>query len=158
WSHQHAACHKHLSRTRAQLHICPVGFNTYEQKAPEYLAFQPFGKVPLLEEDGVFAHESRAVCKYLTVKYNVQGIELSPDQKDVQKYVLFEQACSIETEYFEWLEFVMKDFSSRMDGDDTIISILETVLAAYETILSMQKYLAGDELHLLIFIIFPTVL
>ena len=39
-----------------------------------------------------------------------------------------------------------------MEGDDTIISklttTLEIVLAAYETILSKQKYLAGDELTL----------
>jgi hypothetical protein len=55
-------------------------------------------------------HESRAVCKYLTVKYNVQGIELIPDQKGVQKYALFKQV-SFENEEKEFTRhgFMRKD-------------------------------------------------
>ena len=36
-----------------------------EQKSDEYMKLQPFGKVPVLEDDGFFMFESRAICKYL---------------------------------------------------------------------------------------------
>jgi len=68
-----------------------VDFKTSAQKSPEYLALQPFGKVPLLEDDGFVVHESRAICKYLAVKYSVQGKKLIPGQKEIQSYALFEQ-------------------------------------------------------------------
>jgi glutathione S-transferase len=36
-----------------------------DQKTDEYKKLQPFGKVPVLEDDGLFLYESRAICKYL---------------------------------------------------------------------------------------------
>lgn len=36
-----------------------------EQKTDEYMKMQPFGKVPVLEDDGFLIYESRAICKYL---------------------------------------------------------------------------------------------
>jgi hypothetical protein len=35
------------------------------QKTEEYKKLQPFGKVPVLEDDGLLLYESRAICKYL---------------------------------------------------------------------------------------------
>lgn len=36
-----------------------------EQKREEYQRLQPFGKVPVLDDDGFLMYESRAICKYL---------------------------------------------------------------------------------------------
>ena len=68
-----------------------VDFKASAQKSPEFLTLQPFGKVPVLEDDGFFIHESRAICKYLAIKYSSQGNDLVSDQTEVQKYALFEQ-------------------------------------------------------------------
>jgi glutathione S-transferase len=68
-----------------------VDFKTSAQRSPEHLALQPFGKVPALEDDGFVVYESRAICKYLAVKYSETGKRLVPDQKELQKYALFEQ-------------------------------------------------------------------
>jgi glutathione S-transferase len=68
-----------------------VDFKTSAQKSSEYLALQPFGKVPVLEDNGFFVYESRAICKYLAVKNSGEQKKLIPDQKEVQKYALFEQ-------------------------------------------------------------------
>lgn len=36
-----------------------------DQKSEEYRKLQPFGKVPVLDDDGFLIFESRAICKYL---------------------------------------------------------------------------------------------
>lgn len=38
-------------------------------KSPEYLAINPFGKVPTLVDDGVVIYETAAICAYLADKY-----------------------------------------------------------------------------------------
>lgn len=35
------------------------------QHSEDYKKLQPFGKVPVLEDDGFFIYESRAICKYI---------------------------------------------------------------------------------------------
>lgn len=48
----------------------------------------------------VFYLESRAICRYLELKYKGKGTELIP-MKDANVQGLFEQAASIETSYFD---------------------------------------------------------
>ncbi|TGO17354.1 hypothetical protein BTUL_0018g00210 [Botrytis tulipae] len=55
-----------------------------EQKTNEFKKLQPFGKVPVLEDDGSFMFESRAICRYLAKKACAR----------------FEEACSIEQNHF----------------------------------------------------------
>jgi glutathione S-transferase len=71
--------------------LVTLNFAIAEHKTPAFLALQPFGKVPVLEDDGLFVFESRAICKYLEVKFAGQGTKLMPDMTDVKAYGLFEQ-------------------------------------------------------------------
>jgi glutathione S-transferase len=77
-----------------------VDFAAAENKSPSFLKLQPWGKVPVLEDNGFFVFESRAICKYLVAKYAGQSSTLMPDLKDLKSYALFEQGCSIEQNYF----------------------------------------------------------
>lgn len=36
-----------------------------DQKTEDYKKLQPFGKVPVLDDDGFIMFESRAICKYI---------------------------------------------------------------------------------------------
>lgn len=36
-----------------------------DQNSEDYKKMQPFGKVPVLDDNGFFMFESRAICKYL---------------------------------------------------------------------------------------------
>ncbi len=45
--------------------LIPIDISKGEQKADSFLKLQPFGKVPVLDDDGFIMYESRAICKYL---------------------------------------------------------------------------------------------
>ncbi|KAF7874085.1 hypothetical protein EAF04_002757 [Stromatinia cepivora] len=129
-----------------------------EQKQPSYLEKQPFGKVPVLDDDGFLIYESRAICKYLARKYADKGTKLIPADGDLKAYGLFEQACSIEQAYFDadtygvWFEHVIKQMKGLgAPSPEAVQKHLQTLgnnLSVYDQILSKQKYLAGDEVTL----------
>jgi len=129
-----------------------------EQKMPEYRAFQPFGQVPYLNDNGFVLYESRAICRYIAKKYASQGTQgLVPSASDAKAEALFEQACSVETANFDpfatglaFEKFVKKH--KGMEPDEArvkhLIATLNEKLDAYEVILSKQAYLAGDNVTL----------
>ena len=68
-----------------------LDFMKGEHKDPEYIKLHPFGRVPVLDDDGFIVYESRAIVRYLAVKYAGQGTKLIPDFGDLKAYALFEQ-------------------------------------------------------------------
>lgn len=49
-----------------------------EQKSEDFMKLQPFGKVPVLDDDGFILFESRAICRYLA-----RSAYLSPERRTV---------------------------------------------------------------------------
>jgi glutathione S-transferase len=78
-----------------------LDFPAKEHKTEAFVKLQPWGKVPVLEDDGVFVFESRAICKYLVAKTAAEKRStLMPEMNDLKAYGLFEQGCSMELCYF----------------------------------------------------------
>ncbi|KAF2096877.1 glutathione S-transferase [Rhizodiscina lignyota] len=128
-----------------------------DQKSEAFKKMQPFGKVPVLDDDGFLMFESRAICRYIARKYP-SGTKLIPDEGDYMGYGVFEQACSVEQCYFaaaaETLgtELVIKAMKGLDPPDEARVAQaeadLKTVLAVYDKTLAKQKYLTGDEVAL----------
>lgn len=76
--------------------ITSTGDTAEARQHPDFLKLQPFAKVPVLEDDGVFIFESRAICKYIAKKYAAQGTKLIPDEGDLVGYGLFEQVSMLQ--------------------------------------------------------------
>ncbi|KAF2704366.1 thioredoxin-like protein [Pleomassaria siparia CBS 279.74] len=123
-----------------------------EQKSEDYKKLQPFGKVPVLDDDGFIMYESRAICKYLARKYP-SGKQLIPES-DSAAFGRFEQACSIEQSYFAaaaetvGIELYIKPCMKGLcEPDMARVAQAEqdfdTVLGVYDKILARQKYLAA---------------
>ncbi|WP_433709278.1 glutathione S-transferase family protein [Nocardia sp. CA-084685] len=66
-----------------------------QDKSPEHRKLQPFGEIPVLEDDGFLLYESRAIIRYLD--HRLPGPALTPD--DLRLRGLMEQWISIEQSY-----------------------------------------------------------
>jgi glutathione S-transferase len=58
-----------LAEKNLPYEIVPIDLRKQEQKTPEYLKLNPYGKVPVLVDDGTFLYESCIINEYLNEKY-----------------------------------------------------------------------------------------
>ncbi|KZP32761.1 thioredoxin-like protein [Athelia psychrophila] len=71
-----------------------------EHKAPAFVAKQPFGQVPLIDDQGFILYDSRVLGRYIASKYASQGPALIPTG-GLKAAALFEQAVFSELANFE---------------------------------------------------------
>jgi glutathione S-transferase len=137
YGHRQSTCSKRVLTTLAEKGVTDFEFVTIdlfggEHLKPPFLNKQPFGKIPVLEDDGYLVYESRAICKYIALKYAGQGTELIPTEGDLKAYGHFEQVSyfvqpsrrkrakkvrlaqlSKTISRFRYCPFVMRKFSNR---------------------------------------------
>ncbi|TFL02157.1 glutathione S-transferase [Pterulicium gracile] len=146
-----------LHEKKVPFQFKPIDLSKGEHKTPEFLAKQPFGQVPYLEDDDFTLTESRAISRYIATKHADQGTPLIPGT-DAKSLARLDEAISYEANNFDTFaaraiyEGVFKKMMTGAEGDKDIvkglINQLSAKLAVYETILSKQKYLAGDSITL----------
>ncbi len=142
------------------LELVTVDLRKGEQKAPEYLARNPNGKVPVLEDDGFILTESHAIMQYLTdkaaltdKKSRAEAIYPSGLKKraDVNRWLFwsahhFQPTASI----LNWERFVKpmlglpEDPAEIAKGNERIAILLDVL----EHHLEGKKWVLGDDLTL----------
>jgi glutathione S-transferase len=65
--------HSHRVRLFLSLLGLPHEVVDGEHKSPEFLARNPFGQIPVLEDDGVVLADSNAILVYLALRYDGSG-------------------------------------------------------------------------------------
>ncbi|RIA78704.1 putative glutathione S-transferase, partial [Glomus cerebriforme] len=123
-------------------------------KTPEYLAEKhPFGKIPVLFDDGFRIYESRAIARYLVNKYQGSKTSTILIPSDVQKAALVDQFVSVETSYFTpplqklVYQVVFTKFHGRTTDPEVVKESREEinkVLDVYEKILEGKDYLVDE--------------
>ncbi|KAK0469403.1 glutathione S-transferase [Desarmillaria tabescens] len=146
-----------LHEKKVPFEFCLVNLATGEHKTPSYLEKHPFGVVPYIDDDGFILYESRAISRYIALKYESQGTKLIPTD-DLKKIALFEQAASVEQSSFDpyvttvGMEKIIKPRLKGIPANEAAVedalTSLSAKLDAYDVILSKQKYLAGDDVTL----------
>ncbi len=58
-----------LSLLEIEYELIPVDFMAGEHKSPEFLQLNPWGQIPVLEDDGLVLRDSQAILVYLATKY-----------------------------------------------------------------------------------------
>lgn len=91
-----------LNEKNVDFELITVNLTKGEQQAPDHLAKQPFGRIPVLDDDGFLVYESRAICKYIAKKYAGQGTKLLPDDGDLKAFGLLEQVSVFSYWYRSW--------------------------------------------------------
>jgi glutathione S-transferase len=81
-----------LAEKNVNYELISINLAKSEQSSLEFRKKQPFGKVPVLDDDGFLVYESRAICKYIARKFAGQGTRgLVPEEGDLKAYGAFEQ-------------------------------------------------------------------
>ncbi|GLJ52776.1 hypothetical protein SUGI_1124200 [Cryptomeria japonica] len=130
--------------------IVPVDLRKKEQKKPEFMALQPFGKVPVVQDGDLTLFESRAIIRYFAEKYAEKGTCLLG--KTLEERALVEQWLEVEGQNFSAHSYTLINqllIVPRMGMPQDLALIqssieqLGKVFDVYEERLSKSKYLAG---------------
>ncbi|KAK1294078.1 putative glutathione S-transferase GSTF1 [Acorus calamus] len=140
-----------LEEKGASYEVVNVNLQIGEHKQPTYLARNPFGQIPALEDGSLTIFESRAMARYVAKKYS-SGTDLLRSGNPGE-------AAHVDV----WLEAEAQHFNPPIStivyhlvivpifggvADEKVVeentAKLEKVLDVYEERLSKSKYLAGD--------------
>ncbi|CAI5459918.1 unnamed protein product [Closterium sp. Yama58-4] len=122
-----------------------------DNKTPEYLAMNPFGKMPVLDDNGHYLYESRAIMRYIADKYaegkpNLVGADVWERAEvsqwtDVEAHSVTEQVAVVVEENF------LKPLMGKGEPDkaraDAAIDKLARLFDIYEKHLEGRQYLVG---------------
>ncbi|CAN6468823.1 unnamed protein product [Victoria cruziana] len=131
--------------------LVPVNVRAGQHKQPSFLAINPFGQIPALEDGDLQLFESRAITKYISYKYKDMGPDLMrSDPVEVASVAVWTEA---EAHHYHPAigPLVFECIFKQMFGgapDEAVVAAqaekLGKVLDVYEETLSERKYLAGD--------------
>ncbi|XP_022759704.1 glutathione S-transferase F13-like [Durio zibethinus] len=141
-----------LHEKKVDFELVPVNLFAGEHKQPPFLAKNPFGLIPVLEDGDLTLFESRAISAYVAEKFTETGYDLI-------RYQNLKEAAQVRV----WMEvesqqyhpaispIVFQFFVAPLQGktpdqaiiDENLVK-LGKVLDIYQDKLSHTKYLAGD--------------
>jgi glutathione S-transferase len=138
----------------APYRLAPMAFGSGAHKAPEYLARNPFGRLPTIEHGDFVLYEAQAIGRYIDRVFD--GPNLTPS--DPRQAARMDQVLNI----VDW--YIMPSISSAigfnrvvkpkfgMPVDEEAIAnalpMARTCIKALEDILGSQPYLAGEAVSL----------
>jgi len=121
-----------------------------EGKTPEHKSLQPFGLIPVLQDDELTLFESRAIMRYIADKFQGQGTDLYG--KSAKERALVEQWLEVEAQNFNAAckDSLKYAAASPVDQEKLAQSLekLGKVLDIYEARLASTEFLAGDFISL----------
>ncbi|KAK9055817.1 hypothetical protein SSX86_026902 [Deinandra increscens subsp. villosa] len=139
-----------LHEKEVDFEFISVNISAGEHKTPRFIARNPFGEVPALEDGDVTLFESRAITQYIANKYEGKGTDLI--MKDPIQLAI--QTVWMDTENQRFDQPFSKLIEAAIEGDRSGQDVrqyekkLESVLDVYEQRLTESKYLAGDRFTL----------
>jgi len=137
------------------IELVPIDWLKGQQKSPEHLKKQPFGKIPVLEQGDFVLYESRAITRYLNDSIS-SSHALIPQEPKAK--ALFEQWASIELGTYDGpigsilYNTVFIKFHPGAVADTEAIKSnhekLKLSLPVLDKQLSQHNYIAGNTISL----------
>lgn len=127
-----------------------------EQRSPEFLAINPFGKIPALTHNGKVFTESLAIIEYLNDLHPDKPLTPNRDDENyAEKNYKLRQVISfgmIEMESYLWILTkikVLQNFESWPEGTaENCMKCIQNALPIAYAWLESQEYIAGDSFTL----------
>src|SRR6218665_2326790 len=139
----------HSHRARLVLSLLGVSHELIEidlkagaHKAPEFLAMNPFGQVPVLEDDGVFISDSNAILIYVAKKAG-RTDWLPEDPKGAAAIQRWLSVAAGEIAYGPAAARLITVFGAGFNPDE-VIGRAHTVLGRIESQLAGRDWLVGE--------------
>ncbi|XP_062029848.1 glutathione S-transferase F13-like [Rosa rugosa] len=135
-----------------QFELVPVNLTAGEHKQPGFLAKNPFGQIPALEDGDLTLFESRAIATYVAEKYKDSGSDLIRHQ-NLKEAALVKVWSEVESQTFHPVisaivyQFLIAPLYGQQPDQaviDANLEKLKKILDVYESRLKSSKYLAGD--------------
>jgi glutathione S-transferase len=130
----------------------PIALDMREgaHKKPEFLAVNPFGKVPAIDDDGFYLFESNAIMKYLCRKH---GSGLYPS--DLQSQAFVDQWCDFAASLlvpaygrvvFNWIIAPMSGARVSEESLEDGLKFIGNYLPVIDKRLSTARFFAGQKM------------
>lgn len=137
-----------LFETNTPYELNVVELSKGEHKQEPHISRQPFGQIPVIEDDGFRLFESRAIARYLDEK---AGGTLTP--RTLRERALMNQWQSVEQSNFSpaAMKFVYHYVFKRPQDQamlDGAAKMIETTLGALSQSLATAPYVAGSQFSL----------
>jgi glutathione S-transferase len=135
-----------LAEKNLPYEIVPIDLRAQEQKTPDYLKMNPYGKVPVLTDDGTVLYESCIINEYLEEKYPTPALlPKDPGQKAKARILVDYGMAHFDSPYQKLRMELMKD--PKEQNAQAVASAkadLKKLLQRFEEEIGDKSYLLGD--------------
>ncbi|MGQ3074521.1 MAG: glutathione S-transferase family protein [Ferrovibrionaceae bacterium] len=144
--HHPLSGHAHRARLFVSLlglphELVEVDLKAGAHKAPEFLKLNPFGQVPVLDDDGVVVADSNAILVYLAKKAG-RGDWLPEDPAGAAAAQRWLSVAAGEVAYGPAAARLITVFGARLNAEE-VIARAHVLLQRLESVLATQDWLAG---------------
>jgi glutathione S-transferase len=135
-----------LAEKNLPYEIVPIDLTKKEQKNPDYLKMNPYGKVPVLTDDSTVLYESLIINEYLEEKYpNPPLMPKDPAKKARGRILVDYGMAHFDSAYQKLRMELMKEAKEQSQPIiDGAKGDLKKLLQRFEEELGDQQYLLGD--------------
>ena len=135
-----------LAEKNLPYEVVPIDLRKQEQKTPEYLKLNPYGKVPVLTDDGTVLYESCIINEYLDEKYPIPRLMPADPAARAKARILIDFGLTqMDAAYTKLRMEMTKDEKER--NPETVRAAKEDIkkrLQRLEQELGDKNYLVGD--------------
>lgn len=135
-----------LAEKNLPYEIVPIDLTKKEQKNPDYLKMNPYGKVPVLTDGSTVLYESLIINEYLEEKYpNPPLMPKDPAKKAKGRILVDYGMAHFDSAYQKLRMELMKETKEQSQPIiDGAKGDLKKLLQRFEEELGDQQYLLGD--------------
>ena len=135
-----------LAEKNLPYEIVPIDLRKQEQKTPEYLKLNPYGKVPVLTDDATVLYESCIINEYLDEKYPNPPLMPKDLSKKAKARILIDYGFAHFDSPYQKLRMELTKDPKEQNQQviDSAKSDLKKLLQRFENEIGDQEYLMGD--------------